>query len=211
LKGRGLFLGIYNRSVILTYVGIGVAVCGLGLAGRGEVRYALVCLVLAGICDLFDGYVARLTERDDEAKAFGVQIDSLADIVDFGALPAVIAMALAEWQLYVWPFATVYVIAACIRLGFFNILTAQAPADEPRRSFRGLPVTYASLIFPTFYLLIQLCLPSLLSLLPLLMSLLLLAVAFAFLRDVRVPKPQGVFYLIFPLLALALIVGLLLL
>ena len=65
-----MFIGKWNKSVILTYLGMAVAVAGIFLSFTGiDVKYAFVCLMVAGICDLFDGAVARKCKRTEEEKA----------------------------------------------------------------------------------------------------------------------------------------------
>ena len=76
-----MIIGYYNKSVILTFVGILISIFGMLNVANTDI--ALTCLILAGICDLFDGVVARKCKRTDKEKAFGVQIDSLADVISF--------------------------------------------------------------------------------------------------------------------------------
>ena len=85
-------VGFWNPSVILTYVGMSIAILGMFLAVSGRINYSFICLVLCGICDLFDGVVARRFKRTDEEKAFGIELDSLVDVVSFIALPVTIYM-----------------------------------------------------------------------------------------------------------------------
>ena len=83
-------IGYYNYSVILTYFGLCCAVFGMTMALRGDVRLALLCLMVCGICDMFDGTIARKCKRSEDAKSFGIQIDSLCDLVCFGVFPAIL-------------------------------------------------------------------------------------------------------------------------
>ena len=86
-KKKKLFLGCYNKSVILTYLGVSISLLGMiNIEHRG---ISVICLVTAGICDLFDGVVARKSKRTDTERAFGVQIDSLADMISFIAFPRI--------------------------------------------------------------------------------------------------------------------------
>jgi len=52
-------IGFYNYTVILTYIGVASAVVGMGLAMYGRTSMAIVCLMISGFCDLFDGTIAR--------------------------------------------------------------------------------------------------------------------------------------------------------
>ena len=88
-------LGFYDYTVILTYISFASAVSGIFLASAAYLRMAVFCLALSGLCDMFDGKVARTKKnRTDDEKSFGIQIDSLCDMVCFGVLPIVICYKL---------------------------------------------------------------------------------------------------------------------
>ena len=71
-------IGFYNYTVILTYVSLLVSSVGIGLAAAGHPFGALCCLLASGVCDMFDGKIARTRKKStDEEKRFGIQIDSL--------------------------------------------------------------------------------------------------------------------------------------
>ena len=71
----------------MTYFGVVSAIVGVGLAMYGRTSMAVVCLMISGFCDLFDGSIARTRQRTENEKKFGIQIDSLADMICFGILP----------------------------------------------------------------------------------------------------------------------------
>ena len=91
---KKLFLGYYNKSVILTYIGAISAVIGMSLSFSGKMKYALICLIVCGVSDLFDGMIARRCKRTDEEKEFGIEIDSLTDMVSFALLPVIISLSM---------------------------------------------------------------------------------------------------------------------
>ena len=80
------FIGFWNVSVILTYIELCIAIGCICMAADGYLWQPAVGLVLCGICDMFDGKIARATKRCEDAKVFGIQIDSLCDLVSFGVL-----------------------------------------------------------------------------------------------------------------------------
>ena len=83
-------IGVYNYSVILTYLGVGLSLFGITQALSGNFDIAILCLALAGACDTFDGKVARsMKNRTEEQIIFGIQIDSLCDAICFGVTPAI--------------------------------------------------------------------------------------------------------------------------
>ena len=89
-------IGYYNYTVILTYMSLISSVIGMFFAaGFGGMsphpEYAIICLMVSGLCDMFDGKVARTKkDRTECEKKFGIQIDSLCDAICFGVLPVVI-------------------------------------------------------------------------------------------------------------------------
>ncbi|MBQ2733737.1 MAG: CDP-alcohol phosphatidyltransferase family protein [Clostridia bacterium] len=182
------FIGFYDYTVILTYMSLVSGLLGIGFAANGRHGAAIICLTVCGILDMFDGAVARTKkDRTEDEKSFGIQLDSLCDIVCFGVLPA--------WFLYCFGPRTAvsiavliaYVLCALIRLAFFNVLEAkrQKTEDGCARYYRGLPVTSASIAFPFFYLLSGI-LPNpvekvIWAVLPVLMG-------FLFVLDIKVPK-----------------------
>lgn len=147
-------IGFYDYTVWLTYASLISAVSGMALSMTGHPIWATICLLLCGLCDMFDGKVARSKKnRTDEEKAFGIQIDSLSDIVAFGVLPAIMALNLCPGNRVARVIAPLYVLAGLIRLAYFNVTEElrQQTTDECRKSYAGLPITSAALIFPVFY------------------------------------------------------------
>ena len=143
-------LGIYNYTVILTYIGMLSGFYGILSAFDGNIRRAVICLVVSGVCDMFDGKVASTKKnRTRSERGFGIQIDSLSDLVCFGVLPAVIVYALGGSPLRIAA-CCIYVLCALIRLAWFNVdEEARQDFDTGRRKvYLGLPVTSAAGIFP---------------------------------------------------------------
>ena len=82
-------IGFYDYTVVLTYASMVSAVLGMVFAHKGAFGGAMLCLFLSGFCDAFDGTVARTKKnRTEDEKAFGIQLDSLVDVVSFGVAPA---------------------------------------------------------------------------------------------------------------------------
>ena len=148
-------IGYYNPSVILTYIGLASSVWGIFLAVEGFILSALLCLLVSGVCDMFDGRIARRIPRSDDEKSFGIQIDSLCDLICFGVFPAVIAWSLGVRGFLGAVILALYILTAVIRLGYFNVSEAkrQSETAEPRHFYQGLPVTSAAVLLPLIYLL----------------------------------------------------------
>ncbi len=146
-------VGFYNYTVILTYVGVVSAVLGIGLAMYGRTSMAIVCLMISGFCDLFDGSIARTKKRTESEKKFGIQIDSLADMICFGVLPAAIGFSVGLTKWYETFALIAFVLAALIRLAYYNVTEDELEFSENTRRvyYDGLPVTTVALIIPLIY------------------------------------------------------------
>lgn len=147
-------IGFYDYTVILTYLSLVSAVVGMILTARGNLGAAVLCLAAAGICDAFDGIVARSKKnRTADEKSFGIQIDSLCDLVSFGVFPAVWCYHSGVDGVVGAVCMAVYVLCAVIRLAFFNVMEEKRQQAESgcNKTYRGLPVTTAAIIFPLAY------------------------------------------------------------
>ncbi|HTQ04591.1 MAG TPA: CDP-diacylglycerol--serine O-phosphatidyltransferase [Polyangiaceae bacterium] len=105
-----------------------------------DVYRAAVLLIFAMLFDLMDGRVARMTKTQ---SAFGLQLDSLADVISFGVAPAFLVY---KWVLYRLPVpgllvSFMYVAAAAVRLARFNVLASSSSGapSKPGRHILGLP------------------------------------------------------------------------
>ncbi len=146
-------LGYYNYTVILTYIGMMIGFTGITLIFDGRYTQAILCLMIAGICDMFDGAIAATKERNEDEKNFGIQIDSLSDLICFGAFPAIFLYGIGRPN-YVSLFVSVaFLLCALIRLSFFNVDEAkrQKKCEGSRKEYLGLPVTTTALILPATY------------------------------------------------------------
>lgn len=183
------FIGIYNYTVILTYLSLVSSVFGMTQAIHGDYKTAILCLALSGACDAFDGRVARTKkDRTEDEKDFGIQLDSLCDIVCFGIFPALICYLLGVRGLLGLLIVFFYCICAAIRLAYFNVLEGHRQKEEGgcNKTYRGLPVTSIALILPlTFWM--QFVMPSFAFLV--LLHILLVVVGLLFILDFPMPKP----------------------
>ena len=138
-KSHRVRRGIYLLPTLFT---VGNLFCGfssLVQAFMGALGWAALLIVIAGILDGLDGRIARLTGTTSE---FGLEFDSLADIVSFGIAPAflIYAWALTPLGRVGWLIAFLYVVCAAMRLARFNI--QRFVADK--RYFVGLPTPAAA-------------------------------------------------------------------
>ncbi len=195
-----MFIGEWNKSVILTYVGMAFAVLGIFCVQGGNISQAFACLIVAGVCDLFDGAVARKCKRNEKQKLFGVQLDSLVDVTSFLALPVTICFGIGMNQWYHIVVLVFFYICGIARLAFFNVTSEGG--EEPVKYYSGLPVTYTALIMPMAYLL-EKVMPFTLFLI--VYTVLMACVGVLHILNVKVVKPRGAAYPFFALLAIVML------
>lgn len=101
--------------------------------------YAAVAILLAAVFDVLDGKVARLSGATSK---FGVQYDSLADLISFGVAPALLAFswALRPYGRFGWLAAFLFVVCGALRLARFNVMSAAGDT----KYFKGLPIPAAA-------------------------------------------------------------------
>lgn len=191
------FIGCFNKSVILTYIGMILSITGtFNLLINGSMDISIICLILAGICDLFDGAIARKCKRNDTQKKFGIQLDSLVDTFSFVIYPCILLFYLWKTTSIVYIFVSaIYIICGITRLAWFN-----SNVEDFKEKFQGLPVTYAALIIPILYLIFRKTM-----IMNLIMPIAYCLIAFLFILDFKMKKPKGKWYIIFGLLAIATI------
>ncbi|MEW6381887.1 MAG: CDP-diacylglycerol--serine O-phosphatidyltransferase [bacterium] len=117
---------------------------------NGQFQHAAVAIFVAGLFDGLDGRIARLTGT---CSRFGVEFDSLADLLSFGMAPALLIYiwALQPYQRIGWLAAFLFVICGALRLARFNV---QVYSSESRH-FTGLPIPAAAVTVASFVLLHQ--------------------------------------------------------
>ena len=205
-------IGYYDYTVILTYLSMLSATTGIMLCLNdiGHPYLGMFFLMFCGLCDAFDGKVARTKKnRTEQMKQFGIQIDSLSDLAAFGILPACIGIAMlrrsiefdifarfnflhledksAIIKIVLTVIAVFYTLAAMIRLAFFNVLEEERQKSEggANKIYIGLPVTSAALVFPTILLIHIFCNADL----TLLYFIFLAIVGFLFVSEIQIKKP----------------------
>lgn len=198
-----IIIGKYNKSVILTYIGGIFALFGMIFAIIDNLQYSLICLMLAGICDLFDGKIARMCKRTDIEKEFGKQIDSLVDVFSFVALPCVIAIKLfLNINIWLCIIIIFYLLSGIIRLAWFNIISSK---EEAVKYFIGVPVAYIAVALPIIYAMDMLFKLNIDFIYPIVY----IIFAVLFILNIKIPKPRKMAYIVF--IVLAILISLILL
>ena len=127
--------------------------------------------------------------RTEDEKRFGIQIDSLCDVVCFGVFPIVLCYELGMTHFYSIPILIFYGLAGVIRLGYFNVMEEkrQNETSENRKYYQGLPITSMSVALPLLFVFAPLCRGYFL----IWLHLLVLAVGVLFITDFRFRKPTN--------------------
>src|SRR5262249_23509450 len=129
---------VYLLPNLITSTGLMLGFWSITLSIRGEFEKAALAIVLAMVCDMLDGRVARATHS---SSRFGVEFDSLSDLTAFGLAPALL---MYNWTLLPlgprgWLVAGLFALCAALRLARFN---ARA-TDVVQKHFQGIATTFA--------------------------------------------------------------------
>ncbi len=116
-------------------------------AFNGNFRWAGWFIVFAGILDMLDGRVARLSGT---GTRFGAELDSLVDVISFGVAPALLIYFLdfATAGRFAWILCYIYVTAVALRLARYNVLSAGKPSTG---WFTGMPSPSAGMMLAVYY------------------------------------------------------------
>lgn len=201
-------IGYYSYTVILTYLGFVCGSTGLYFAATQRTMPAIIMLLLAGFCDMFDGKVAKTKKnRSKEECKFGIQIDSLSDMVCFGILPPMIAWSAGLCKAYHIAVFCCFSLAALIRLAYFNVSEEerQEQTSERRKIYEGLPVTSTALLIPILFCFQK----DLGDAFPIVATVVYGVIAAAFITRFKLKKPGNVMmlmFIVFGLLELGLLI-----
>jgi CDP-diacylglycerol--serine O-phosphatidyltransferase len=126
--------GIYVLPTLFTVGNLFCGFASLVQAATGHIELAALAILVGAVLDALDGRIARLTRSTSQ---FGIEFDSLADVVSFGLAPALL---MYHWALHSmgrigWLAAFLYVVCAAMRLARFNLKAAHID----KRYFAGLP------------------------------------------------------------------------
>ncbi len=124
---------------LITLLGLALGLTGMRLAVEGKLELGVVCVLIAAALDGVDGRLARFLKG---TSRFGAQLDSLADFVNFGVVPAVILyhFVLKDLKNIGWIICIIFAIAMCLRLARFNVMIDDPHRPEWQKNFfTGMP------------------------------------------------------------------------
>ncbi len=142
--GSPLRKGVYLLPNLITTAGLFAGFYSVIASLRADFLTAAAAILIAGIFDMLDGRVARITNT---TSRFGIEYDSLADLVAFGVAPGILVYrwALEPWRTWGWLAASLYATCGALRLARFNV---QFDTAE-KRHFIGLPIPAAAGVIAT--------------------------------------------------------------
>ncbi|MDO8168048.1 CDP-alcohol phosphatidyltransferase family protein [Candidatus Phytoplasma melaleucae] len=212
---------MYNYTVYMTYLNLLSGFYGIIFTlEKDKIVFSCICLSISGILDILDGIISRSKKkRSVQEKRYGVQIDSLADLVSFGMLPVFIGLSLFKntfklefsniYNICFLICGSLYILASLIRLAYFNI-RSEVINPSASNTFIGIPVTISSVIYPLlvlFYFILEKIQPlnfynQKIFLFAYIFSFILLS--FLFVCDkIKFKKPTNIFHFILFLLLIA--------
>ncbi len=151
-RRRKLKKGVYLLPNLLTSASLFGGFYAIVASFDGQFGKAAVAIIISAVLDGLDGRVARLTGTSSK---FGVEYDSLADLVAFGLAPGILIFtwALRSFGRYGWLAAFLYVVCGALRLARYNV---QLTTLESKR-YKGLPIPAAGVLVASTVLIFFSC------------------------------------------------------
>ncbi len=150
LAASPLRRGVYLLPNLITTASLFSGLYSLFATFQNNFALAAIAIMVANLFDALDGRIARVTNTTSD---FGIEYDSLADLVAFGVAPGVLVFhwGLAPWNTWGWLAASLYVTCGALRLARFNVQFDNAE----KRDFVGLPIPGAAEVIASIVLLHQ--------------------------------------------------------
>lgn len=179
-------IGFFRKCDLLTMTGTTIAFLGMFSAFKAHFQIAALCLLLCGVCDAFDGTLARKYKYSKSEQEYGVQLDSLSDVICFGLLPAIITILISNNSILSVIICIYYMLCGVIRLAYFNMLHTTKAAKKGE--YIGLPITSIAIVYPLVLILLRYINPNLLSVV---LPIILLCMGTLFIGKFKLKKPNA--------------------
>lgn len=123
---------------LITLTGLCFGISSIRFAFFEEFKIAIICILIAGVCDVLDGLFSRLLKAESD---IGAELDSLSDFLCFGVAPGILLFFGLIDQQTIWGYISIagYIIFSCIRLAIFNIDQSSNILASHRGYFMGIP------------------------------------------------------------------------
>ena len=132
---------------IITLSGLSFGLSSIRFALESDFNLAIVCILLAGVCDVLDGMLARHLHSESD---LGAQLDSLSDFLSFGVAPGLLVyMSIFNQESSIGAFAClVFIIFSCFRLALYNVRLEESKAADgaPEHFFTGIPTPVGAVL-----------------------------------------------------------------
>ncbi len=131
------------NAVTITAMCFGLS--AIRFAHNNEWEYAVLCILVSALLDMFDGKIARLL---DQSSSFGLELDSLSDLVCFGVAPSVVLYLAAMQQIgkVGWGICMFYTICCAMRLARFNVSHSGQVSELDQKYFVGIPAPTGAIV-----------------------------------------------------------------
>ncbi|MBR3153290.1 MAG: CDP-alcohol phosphatidyltransferase family protein [Clostridia bacterium] len=197
-------IGFYRSCDFVTMMSTISAIVGMIFAFNGQITAAVSCLILSGICDAFDGVLARRRENTKDETTYGEELDSLSDMMAFGVLPVIILLCDGLNEAWCYPFFVFYVLCGLIRLAYFNMLAQKKDTDKSM--FIGIPITSITIVYPIFYIIFKIIFRTWFS--NYVMMGMLFLTGILYVVRIKVKKPDSIMKTVLTILGVVVIVAL---
>lgn len=148
-----MIIGIYKLWSMFSYIGLLFGVISIYFSNIKDIKLSLIFLLFASLIDVFDGTIARKFNRTNEEKQFGIELDSILDTFNFGAVPIIIYFNMGFTNWYDYAIAFLYLFVVTMRLAYFNTdLVNLKDASKDYELYYGFPVTSISMIMILSYI-----------------------------------------------------------
>ena len=137
-----MIIGLYKLWSMFSYIGLFFGVISIYFARIQNFKLALLSLMFSSLIDIFDGTIARKFKRTEKEKQFGIEIDSILDTINFGAIPVSIFLNMGFNSIYDYIIVFFYLFVITMRLAFFNTDLVNLKGDNKKYEiYYGFPVT----------------------------------------------------------------------
>ena len=120
-----IILGYGNIANYITLFGLLLSLSSCFYILGANIKLSISFFIASGICDLFDGVIARKIKRTEEGKEYGIQLDTAVDVVSFGITPVIILFSIVGAVWYALLTYAFYMVCAVSRLAYFNTFAVQ--------------------------------------------------------------------------------------
>ena len=178
------FIGYYRKCDLLTMTGTICSFVGLIMILKNHYTISVLFMLLSGLCDAFDGRLARKYKYNKSQQTYGVELDSLSDVICFGFFPAALTSALSN-SIVSLAICAFYLLCGVIRLAYFNMLSITNEAKK--NTYIGLPITSVAIVYPVVMLITRMIN---FNLLKYVLPVLLLILGICFISNFEMKKPD---------------------